>query len=162
MDVGGGKLTRPMDDDSRPLSDELAPFATAELCTYCGCTTFIKWFEALAEYYDVPLVMIDVPYQRDDKMEEGDIKYIEGQLRELAETCAKLTGRRFDESKLSAILQKSKLAEDLWVDILRSARRRPSPISSTGSRRSRPGIWRASHTYWPASPTRTSSSTPPS
>ena len=30
------------------------------LCTYCGCTTFIKWFEALAHYYDVPLVMLDV------------------------------------------------------------------------------------------------------
>jgi len=42
MDVGGGKLTRPMDDDARPLPEELAPFATAELCNYCGCSRLIR------------------------------------------------------------------------------------------------------------------------
>jgi hypothetical protein len=42
LDVGGGKLTRPMDDDARALPEELAPFATAELCTYCGCSKLIR------------------------------------------------------------------------------------------------------------------------
>jgi hypothetical protein len=31
-----------MDDDTRALSDELAPFATAEPCTYCGCSKLVR------------------------------------------------------------------------------------------------------------------------
>jgi len=31
-----------MEDDARALPEELAPFATAELCTYCGCSKFIR------------------------------------------------------------------------------------------------------------------------
>lgn len=100
------------------------------LCTYCGCTTFIKWFEALAEYYDVPLVMLDVPYQRNGRIEPGDVRYLVGQLRELAATCAKITGRKLDEARLSEVVDLSAGAEDLWVDILQAARRRPSPFDA--------------------------------
>jgi benzoyl-CoA reductase subunit B len=100
------------------------------LCTYCGCTTFIKWFEALAEYYDVPLVMLDVPYMREGKPSAGDMKYLVGQLREVGGTCARITGRPFDETRLSEIVALSAQAEDLWVEILKAARRRPSPIDA--------------------------------
>ena len=31
-----------MDDDTSPLPDELAPFATPEPCTYCGCSKLIR------------------------------------------------------------------------------------------------------------------------
>jgi len=30
------------DDDTRALPDELAPFATAEACTYCGCSKLVR------------------------------------------------------------------------------------------------------------------------
>ena len=100
------------------------------LCTYCGCTTFIKWFEQLAEYYDVPIVMLDVPYQRDGSIAPGDVAYLVGQLREIAGACEKLTGRRFDEARLAEILKLSAEAEDLWASILHSARRRPSPFDA--------------------------------
>jgi benzoyl-CoA reductase subunit B len=100
------------------------------LCTYCGCTTFIKWFEALAEYYDVPLVMLDVPYQRDGRIEPADLRYLVGQLKELAATGEKITGVKYREDRLSSILEQSVKAEDLWTDILRSARRRPAPFDA--------------------------------
>jgi len=100
------------------------------LCTYCGCTTFIKWFEALSEYYDVPLVMIDVPYQRNGRVEPGDVDYLVGQLRELVATCERITGRTFSKDRLREILEHSARAEDLWVEILQSARRRPSPFDA--------------------------------
>ena len=34
-----------MDDDTSALPDELAPFATPEPCTYCGCSKFIRLIE---------------------------------------------------------------------------------------------------------------------
>jgi benzoyl-CoA reductase subunit B len=100
------------------------------LCTYCGCTTFIKWFEALADHYDVPLVMLDVPYLREGRIDPGDVAYLVGQLREVASTCERITGVPFREDRLAEIVNASARAEDLWTDILRSARKRPSPLDA--------------------------------
>ncbi|HLF15287.1 MAG TPA: 2-hydroxyacyl-CoA dehydratase family protein [Bacteroidota bacterium] len=100
------------------------------LCAYCGCTTFIKWFEALSHFYDVPLVMLDVPYMRSGKIEETDRKYIVSQLKELIPICEKITGKKFDHDKLTEIIKHSTEAEELWVDILHSAKHRPSPFDS--------------------------------
>ncbi len=100
------------------------------LCTYCGCTTFIKWFEALAHYYDVPLVMLDVPYLRDGKIEPEDRTYIVDQLRDLEKICEKITGKKYDHDKLKEITKHSAEAEDLWVEILHSAKHKPSPFDS--------------------------------
>lgn len=100
------------------------------LCTYCGCTTFIKWFEALSHYYDVPLVMLDIPYLRHGTIDDTDRQYIVQQLIELASLCEKITGKKFDHDKLIEITRHAAEAEDLWVQILHSAKHRPSPFDS--------------------------------
>lgn len=100
------------------------------LCTYCGCTTFIKWFEALAHFYDVPLVMLDVPYMTSTTPDPADVQYIVDQLKEISKICEKITGKKYDEDKLKGILKHSVEAENLWVDILHSAKNRPSPLDA--------------------------------
>lgn len=100
------------------------------VCNYSGCRTYVKWFEALAEFYGAPLVMIDVPYRRDDLLHPGDLRYVVAQLEELIATCECMTGRTFDIDKLREDLARSARAEALWVKILESARRRPSPFDA--------------------------------
>jgi len=100
------------------------------VCNYSGCRTYVKWFEALAEFYHAPLFMLDVPYRRDDAIEAGDLKYVLGQFDELIQCCEKLTGRRFDPDRLRADLTRSAEAESYWVKILESSRRIPSPIDA--------------------------------
>jgi benzoyl-CoA reductase subunit B len=100
------------------------------LCTYCGCTTFIKWFEALSHYYNVPLVMLDVPYLRTGKIEEADRNYVVAQLQELVKVCQKITGRKYDHDKLVEITKYSVAAEDQWVKLLHTAKHRPSPFDA--------------------------------
>lgn len=100
------------------------------LCTYCGCTTFIKWFEALSHFYDVPLVMLDTPFTRSGKIDEADRKYLVDQLKELGVLCERITGKKYDQDKLSEITRHSAEAEDLWVEVLHSAKHRPSPFDA--------------------------------
>lgn len=100
------------------------------LCTYCGCTTFIKWFEGLSHFYNVPLVMIDTPYLRNGKMEQSDIHYLVEQFKDLIALCEQMTGIRFDIDRLRENLRQSRDAEDLWVDILHMAKHRPSPFDA--------------------------------
>ena len=100
------------------------------VCTYSGCTTYIKWFEALAEIYRAPLFLFDVPYLREGRIREEDRNYVLAQLYELIALCERITGRKYDEKKLERILGWSVEAEELWVRILESAKTVPSPFDS--------------------------------
>lgn len=100
------------------------------VCTYAGCTTYIKWFEALAQMYDCPLFMLDVPYLREPRISPEDRRYVLGQFQELIQLCERITGKKFDMDKLKEIVMNSRLAEDQWVKILQSAKRTPSPFDA--------------------------------
>ncbi len=105
------------------------------LCNYAGCRTYIKWFEALAEMYGAPLVMLDVPYQRhwDRAAEEfapDDVDYIAGQLEELIPRLSEIAGAEYDHDAHQRMLADTVAAEELWSRILNSSRRRPAPLDA--------------------------------
>ncbi|HET6202968.1 MAG TPA: 2-hydroxyacyl-CoA dehydratase family protein [Planctomycetota bacterium] len=100
------------------------------VCTYSGCTTYVKWFEALAERTGARLVFLDVPYLRDRDALASDRAYVVRQLEELIGICEEVTGRRFEEAKLREICALSRRAEESWTRILESAKRRPSPFDA--------------------------------
>ncbi len=100
------------------------------VCNFSGCNTYIKWFEALAEFYDVPLFMLDVPYVRGGEIPKEDMDYTVTQLEELAGVCEQVTDRSFDRADLSRILALSRDAEDRWCKVLESAANVPSPIDA--------------------------------
>lgn len=69
--------------------------------TSCACDGNLSTFRQLGQRMDVPMVLLDVPYDNDD----ASIDYLADQLRELARTLEKLTGTPFDESRLSHLLE---------------------------------------------------------
>ena len=117
-----------MQNNKSPMGD--LPRPDLLVCNFSGCNTYIKWFEALAELYYVPLVMLDVPYVRDGVIPKQDIAYIVSQLHDVIATCEKVTGRSFDKAELSRVLALSAKAEDKWCQVLETATRVPSPIDS--------------------------------
>ena len=118
------------------VSGNRGPFGTLPrpdllVCNYSGCNTYIKWFEALAEYYGARLFLLDVPYRRTGETQcQQDLDYVKTQLEQLAQVCAEMTSRPYDPDRLSALLEHSRAAEHLWVRILESARHRPSPFDA--------------------------------
>ncbi len=100
------------------------------LCTYAGCATYVKWFEAVSRMYDVPIVFLDVPYYQEEGWTKEGMKYVMGQLEELIEVCERITGRKYDEDRLREAIELARQAEDLWVDILHSAKNSPSPFDA--------------------------------
>lgn len=100
------------------------------VCNNVGCATFVKWFEALAAYYEAPLFMLDAPYIRSEGTTEHQIEYFVAQLRELVEACGKISGVAYDEDRLKEMLCNSREAEEHWVRILHAAKNIPSPIDS--------------------------------
>src|SRR3990170_4317044 len=87
------------------LSDRQSPVGQIPkpdllVCNYSGCNTFIKWFEALAEYYGCEMFLLDIPYFREAEIRSEDREYVVKQLEELAAVCARISGKPFDREKV--------------------------------------------------------------
>ncbi len=100
------------------------------VCSFSGCYVYVKWWEALAERYGVPLFVFDVPYMRDRAPQAEDLAYVVTQLEEFIAFLEKTTGRSFDRAELTRVLAQSRRAEEGWVRYLRSGTHRPSPIEA--------------------------------
>lgn len=71
------------------------------------CTTVIKWYENLAWKYNIPLVMLDVPYGTQKDYEPEKINYVKSQLQGIVEQLEKITGKQFDYNKFQEVLETS-------------------------------------------------------
>ena len=100
------------------------------VCSFAGCYVYVKWWEALAEKFGVPLFMFDVPYLRDRTPAREDLAYLVAQLEEFIAFLEKTTGRAFDRGELVRSLALSRKAEEGWVEYLGWGRERPSPIEA--------------------------------
>lgn len=101
------------------------------LLSYAGCFTFMKWFENLSHLYKAPSVMLHVPYQAQGRIDANMVKYMADQLKNLViPELERISGKKYDEDKLRALLAKSARAEDDLVFALQSAKNIPSPIDA--------------------------------
>ena len=83
--------------------------------TSCACDGNLSTFRQLGQRMDVPMVLLDVPYDNDN----ASIDYLADQLRELAHTLEKLTGTPFDESRLSHLLEVERETNALAWEFMR-------------------------------------------
>jgi benzoyl-CoA reductase subunit B len=101
------------------------------LLSYTGCFTFMKWFELVREEYKCPTVMLHVPYQADGRATENMRSYIVKQLQqEVIPTLERVSGVKFDIDRLRGYLRESARAEDDFVWVLESAKKKPAPIDA--------------------------------
>ncbi len=102
------------------------------LLSYTGCFTFMKWFENLERLYPgVPVAMLHTPYQEDGKMTEDQIQYMVKQLKEeVIPKMEQVSGKKYEQNRLSKMLENSAKAEDLLVKVLESAKSVPTPIDA--------------------------------
>jgi benzoyl-CoA reductase subunit B len=101
------------------------------LLSYTGCFTFLKWFEILKQEYDCPVALLHVPYQGDGEITESARDYVVDQLKKtVIPKLEEISGKSYDEARLSELLARSARAEDDLVWVLESAKHRPSPIDA--------------------------------
>jgi benzoyl-CoA reductase subunit B len=99
------------------------------LLSYTGCFTFLKWFELLRSETQSENVMLHVPFQADGHWTREMRDYVVKQLREVViPALERVSGRKYDESRLREHLKLSARAEDDLVRVLESAKNVPSPI----------------------------------
>jgi benzoyl-CoA reductase/2-hydroxyglutaryl-CoA dehydratase subunit BcrC/BadD/HgdB len=116
----------------QPKDAPLKGMPRPDLLVCCNniCDTVLKWYEALAALYDVPLFVLDVPFQRATPAEAHIVAYVAEQLREFVDWLTAHTGRRLKPARFRATLELAREAISLWQEILEFGRHRPSPINA--------------------------------
>lgn len=117
------------------IAPDAAPFAglgRPDLLIACNniCGTVVKWFEALAEHWGVPLFVLDTPFLPGDTIPPHTLAYVAGQLEDLVRWLERTAGRRLDHALLAEALDLSNQAVTLWREIRQLCRARPSPLSA--------------------------------
>ncbi|MCK6457966.1 MAG: 2-hydroxyacyl-CoA dehydratase family protein [Phycisphaerae bacterium] len=106
------------------------PVPSLIVCNFVGCNVYIKWFEHCAAMFNAPLVMLDIPFIREDRPSPEDVRYVMAQLDELIRRCEALTGRKFDIDRLREICRYSARAEAGWSRCKELCKHRPAPFDA--------------------------------
>jgi benzoyl-CoA reductase/2-hydroxyglutaryl-CoA dehydratase subunit BcrC/BadD/HgdB len=94
------------------------------------CGTVLKWYQAVAQQLDVPLFLLDAPYQHEPGLPEHSVQYVAAQLEELIAWLTRHTGRKLNEQKFTRALVLSNEAVTLWREIRELCQARPSPLNA--------------------------------
>ena len=76
--------------------------------TTLACDANLLTFRRLAEFYQVPQLVLDIPYEQD----EDAVAYVAGQLRDMRRFLEAHTGRRVEEDALRAAVARSQRSMD--------------------------------------------------
>jgi bcr-type benzoyl-CoA reductase subunit B len=92
------------------------------------CQTVVYWYRTLAEYWKIPLILFDTPYNFGE-IKEGDISYMVRQLEEMIPLLEKISKRRFNHKRFQEITRIAKEASVTWGEVLSTMKARPSPMT---------------------------------
>ncbi len=94
------------------------------------CGTVVKWYEALADHLNAPLIILDAPYHHGPEMEDHAVQYVAAQMEAFVAWAEKQTGRRLKQKKFMQALELADEAVDLWREIREMCVHRPSPLNA--------------------------------
>lgn len=94
------------------------------------CSEVVKWYENLARELDIPLIMIDTPFNNEDEVTESRVEYFKGQFEHGIKQLEELTGKKFDPDKLAEVMEISAENGRLWKESMQLSKDNyPSPMN---------------------------------
>jgi len=98
------------------------------VCMTNICNTLIKWYENLAAYFNVPFILIDVPYNTEYEVADNSVRYIVAQFKDFIKELEKICGHSFDYKKFNEVMGISRRAAKAWVRASDYSTMEPSPL----------------------------------
>ncbi|MBT9174312.1 MAG: (R)-phenyllactyl-CoA dehydratase alpha subunit [Syntrophomonadaceae bacterium] len=100
------------------------------VCCNNICGTVVKWYENLARHFQVPLFLLDTPFNHGHEIPEYSLQYVEGQLREFIPWLEGVTDKKFDFDRFKEVAMLSNQTAKLWREVLELAQHKPSPFTA--------------------------------
>ncbi len=96
------------------------------VCCNNICGTVLKWYEAQARFFEVPLFILDTPFCHTTFSEEARL-YVRRQIDEYIRFLEVHCGRSFDRERMREVGRLSIEGQRLWQDVLDTTTHKPAP-----------------------------------
>jgi len=99
------------------------------LCCNNICNCMTKWYENIARMHNIPLIMIDVPYNNTPSVGDDQVAYILGQFKEAIRLLETVAGRKWEEKRFGEVCSNANRAAEAWLKVCSYCGYTPSPLS---------------------------------
>ena len=112
-----------------PIRQMQIPMPDFVLCCNNICNCMTKWYENIARMHNIPLIMIDIPYNNTVEVDDTYVAYIRGQFDNAIKDLEKLTGKKFDEKKFEEACKNANRTASAWLKVCDYLQYKPAPYS---------------------------------
>ena len=112
---------------SCPEQDVAMPDVVLCCNNICNCMT--KWYENIARMCNIPLIMVDIPYNNTVEVSDSAVKYVRAQFDNAIHQLEELTGKKFDEAKFEAACKHANRTAQNWLKVCDYLQYKPAPMS---------------------------------
>ena len=114
------------------IKDEPAqnmPMPDFMLCCNNICSCMTKWYENLSKELNIPLIMIDIPFNPDNEVSREEIEYVKAQFLEAVRQLEEITGKKWSDERFREVMANSCRTSRAWLEATALAAARPSPFN---------------------------------
>ncbi|MCR5649128.1 MAG: 2-hydroxyacyl-CoA dehydratase [Oscillospiraceae bacterium] len=114
------------------IKDEPAqnmPMPDFMLCCNNICSCMTKWYENLSKELNIPLIMIDIPFNPDNEVSRDEIEYVKAQFLDAVKQLEEITGKKWSDKRFREVMANSCRTSRAWLEATALAAARPSPFN---------------------------------
>lgn len=109
-------------EQNMPLPDFL-------LCCNNICNCMIKWYENIAKELNIPLILIDIPFNPDYEVSDAHVAYVKAQFIEAIHQLEAITGKTWSDKTFNEIMRISNRTSKAWLEATAYTKYTPSPLN---------------------------------
>ena len=112
-----------------PIRQMQIPQPDFVLCCNNICNCMIKWYENLAKELNIPMFMIDIPFNPDYEVSDAETEYIKAQFWDVIHGLEAYTGKKWSDERFKEVMASSGRASRAWIEATSQAKYVPSPFN---------------------------------
>ena len=99
------------------------------LCCNNICNCMIKWYENLASELNIPMILLDIPFNPDYEVSQAEIDYVSAQFWDAVHTLENLFNLKWSDERFKEVTGFSCRSSRAWLDATAQAKYTPSPFN---------------------------------
>lgn len=99
------------------------------LCCDNICNCMIKWYENLAIELNIPMILLDIPFNPDYEVSQAEIDYVSAQFWDAVHTLENLFDLKWSDERFKEVTGFSCRSSRAWLDATAQAKYTPSPFN---------------------------------
>ena len=105
------------------------PLPDFVLCCNNICNCMIKWYENLSKELNIPLIMLDIPFNPDYEVSDAEVAYVRRQFLDAIRQLEEITGKKWTQERFQEVMANSCRTSRAWLAATACARYIPNPFN---------------------------------